>query len=301
MTFALLRKKARRDDLSGELGAEVFSNLQDAIAWQPQLAVIASPSDLHAEVLPALLDAKIACFIEKPVVIRREDADALENRAAATLPSTQVGCVLRFLGAVETLRGWLKQERLGKLVRARLECGQYLPDWRPGTDYRSGYSADARRGGGVIFDLIHEIDLAVLLFGDCKLEHVMGAKRSSLDLACEDVALLHLSGEDGLPISISLDYVSRMPVRNIEIVGEAASARLDFIARQLTLSGPDGELERVDDGFDVEAAFRLELSEVLNACEKGTRTRLPLHEGLRATHLAIAAHDAVHAKGIITG
>jgi predicted dehydrogenase len=296
--FALLRKDGRGDDFSRELQAEVFSNLEDAIAWEPQLAIIASPSDRHAEVLPALLDAKIACFIEKPVVVRKEDADDLESRPPATLPATQVGCVLRFLGAVETLRSWLEAERLGKLARARFECGQYLPDWRPGSDYRSGYSAHAQRGGGVIFDLVHEIDLAVLLFGDCRLEHVMGAKRSSLDIACEDVALLHLSGDDGLPISISLDYVSRTPVRSIEIIGEAASARLDFVARQLTLSGADGELERVEDGFDVDAAFRLELLELLNAGEDGRGTRLPLHEGLRATQLAIAAHDAVHSKGL---
>ena len=43
--------------------------------------------------------------------------------------------------------------------------GQYLPDWRTNADYSKSYSASFEMGGGVLFDLIHEIDLAVNLMG----------------------------------------------------------------------------------------------------------------------------------------
>ena len=39
-----------------------------------------------------------------------------------------------------------------------LHAGQWLPDWRPGQDFSESYSASTVMGGGVIFDLIHEID-----------------------------------------------------------------------------------------------------------------------------------------------
>jgi predicted dehydrogenase len=264
--------------------------LATALQWRPDLAVIATPSDLHANVLPDLLDARVATYIEKPVVIRGTDAEALAARLATKLPPTQVGCVLRFLPAVDVLAGWLAERRLGNLIRARLECGQYLPDWRPNADYREVYSASRDRGGGVIFDLVHEMDLAVHLFGDCTLEHVQAGRRSTLDIACEDVAHLSLAALDGLPIAIGLDYVSRVPVRSIEIVGEDASARLDFIARTLDYIGADG-FERSNDGFDSCAAYRAAMEELVLAVESGSPTKLPLHEGLRATRLAIEAHS----------
>ena len=293
LRFALLRADARRDAYSRELDAEVFSTLETALAWGPDLAVIATPTDLHAALIGPLVDAGVATFIEKPVVITAEDADDLSRRDPAALPPTQVGCVLRFLEVFGTLRTWLDEGRLGRLARARIECGQYLPDWRPGTDYRLSYSATSERGGGVIFDLVHELDLAVGLLGAERLEHVMAAKRSALELACEDVALLHLTSADGLPISVGLDYVSRTPVRNVEIVGEDASARLDFIGRRLTLTGPHGVVETMDAGFDIEAAYTTQFAELIGAIEQGTGTRLPLHEGLKATRLAIAAHQSL--------
>ena len=289
--FAFVRADLRRDALAEELGAEVLADAAAGLAWQPDLAIIATPSDLHGPALAAMLDAGIACLIEKPVVTRAEEAAALQSRPASSLPPTQVGCVLRFLPVVEQLQQWVRSGRLGRIARASLQCGQYLPDWRPGTDYRQCYSADAARGGGVIFDLVHELDLAVSLFGNCTLRHVLAERRSTLELDCEDVALLHLSGEAGEPIAIALDYVSRNPARTIQIVGEEATATLDFIGRSLVLQGPDGVIESTGEGFDAAAAYRLQLEELLAAMAGGPAPRLPLHEGLRATHLAIEAHS----------
>ena len=48
---------------------------------------------------------------------------------------------------------------------ARVICSSYLPDWRPGVDYRTIYSAHKALGGGVTIDLIHEWDYLVDLFG----------------------------------------------------------------------------------------------------------------------------------------
>lgn len=295
MAFALLRDRGRVDDYSREIGATVFPDLDAAKSWKPDLAVIATPSDRHCEVVAPLLDAGIAVFVEKPVVIQADEAERLLQRESGRDPPSQVGCVLRFLGAVQLLQSWLERGRLGRIARARFECGQYLPDWRPGRDYRLAYSADGQRGGGVVFDLVHEIDLAVALLGVSHLHHALLAKRSSLDLSCEDVALLHLSGDDGVPVSIDLDYVSRMPVRSLDIVGEIASARLDFIGRRLTLTGKDGLIDDVTDGFDYAGAYRLQFAELLDAIDGKAATRIPIKEGMRATCLAIAAHRMAEA------
>lgn len=288
--FALLRREARPDDYSLEIGAQVFAELSDAIAWQPDLAVIATPSDAHADSITPLLDAGIPCLIEKPVVIDKCDAASLAARLPSDTPATQVGCVLRFMEAFEIFRSWVVGGRLGTPIRATIQCGQDLRDWRPGTDYRDSYSADASRGGGVIFDLVHEIDLAVALFGACTLKHVSAGKLSTLELACEDVAQLTLSSPAGMPISIGLDYVSHRPVRTIEIIGEAGNARIDFIAGEAVLDLRGGERVTITKGFSAAEAYRKEITELLVAIETGSETRIPLAEGLKATFIAIEAH-----------
>lgn len=295
--LAFLRHDARADDFSSMMHAHVFGALDRAIEWRPTMAIVASPSDRHFDTLPGLLAAGIPTFIEKPVVIRAEDCAYLAGLRRVDLPPTQVGCVLRFTDLVVRLKSWLDEGQLGRLIRARFECGQYLPDWRPGSDYRTSYSASRERGGGVIFDLVHEIDLAVMFFGDCTLLHAVRDQRSSLQITSEDVALLHLRAADGLPIEVALDYVSRRPRREIRVVGEEATAILDFRTATLALHSPSGEEQRVVGTVSADAAYRLELAELLDAAHGRGMTRLPLHEGLKATRLAIAAHAFVDQGG----
>jgi len=294
--YALLRADGRRDALSAELDAEVVTDNAAALAWAPTLAVVATPSDRHAELLLPLLRAGVATFVEKPVVIAAADAAALQQLAAGELPATQVGCVLRFLPSLGRLKAWLDEGRLGTVVRASFEVGQWLPDWRPQQDYRQGYGARRERGGGVVLDLVHELDLACWLFGEVRLLGAWGAKRSRLEIDSEDVATLALRGGAGELLSVQLDYVSRVPVRRIHIVGDEGSATWDLPARSLELRGPDGRHERSAEGFDVDAAYLEAMAELVAAMRGTAPTRLPLHEGLRATRLAIDANAAIRAE-----
>ena len=102
--WGLLREGGRRDDFSDSLGAEVFGSLECAMAWKPDLAVVATPSDRHIETVPGLLDAGIGCYIEKPVVTIERDAERLLHMMRRPMPPTQVGCVLRFLRTPTTFQ-----------------------------------------------------------------------------------------------------------------------------------------------------------------------------------------------------
>ena len=75
----------------------------------------------------------------------------------------RVVCNMRFHPAVAALRHALPM--IGKPLFAQAHYGNYLPDMRPGADYRTLYCASAAAGGGVILDAIHEIDYLIWLFG----------------------------------------------------------------------------------------------------------------------------------------
>lgn len=294
VVFACVRDDRRQDDISTRLRASVFATVEEALAWRPDIAIVANPSDRHAAVLQPLLAHRIACFIEKPVVIAGSDLARLAT-VDPTIP-TQVGCVLRFLPSLQHLRAQVMDGRLGAIVRATLEVGQYLADWRPGQDHRASYSASIARGGGVVFDLVHEIDLACWLFGDVALLGAWGDTLSDLGIESEDVATLVLRGAAREQIAIQLDYVARSPVRRIHIVGDRGSAVWDLSARMLRLTDAMGKVEVIDDGFDLAPAYVTAMEELITARETGSATRLPLHEGLKATGIAIAANTLIRSR-----
>ena len=72
---------------------------------------------------------------------------------------------------------------------ARVICSSYLPDWRPGVDYRTVYSAHKALGGGVTIDLIHEWDYLVDLFGVPQKLYNFKGTYSDLEIDSDDLSV----------------------------------------------------------------------------------------------------------------
>lgn len=272
----------------------LVSHIDDALAFHPDFAVIATPSSLHMEVIPALLQANIPIYIEKPIVTCSEDVQWLQGflRKGGGIPPIIVGCNLRFLPSLLQLRAIIRGGQLGSLVRASLQAGQWLPDWRPGQNYRENYSAKAELGGGVIFDLIHEIDMARWLFGEFEEVRSLGGKFSRLEITSEDSACILLGNKGRGPVvSISLDYVSRRPVRCYEVVGDEGTIRWNLHARILELDTVDGK-ETIDsgpDGFNIDYTYCVAMEHFLHCVQQHVTTSVDLHEGLNSIQLALKA------------
>jgi predicted dehydrogenase len=151
------------------------------------------------------------------------------------------------------------------------------------------------QGGGVILDLIHEIDVARWMFGEFDRVAAMAGKLSSLDIRSEDTACLVLGKRNGGPlVSISLDYVSRRRIRRYEIVGEQGTLAWDFTMARLELITRD-RTETIGNGdtdFDVNQTYVAAMREFLDAVESGSPTSQDIFEGIRSTDLALRAREA---------
>jgi predicted dehydrogenase len=289
--FIFLRNDAREDELSRELGATVVESFKDGIALSPVFAVIATPSVLHLEALQALLSAQVPCYVEKPVVTTEAQVQQLELllAGATAVPTTMVGCNLRFLPSLKKARQLIRGGVLGRPVRASLQVGQWLPDWRPTQDYRQSYSASCELGGGVVLDLIHELDAARWLFGEFDQIFALGGRYSRLEIESEDSAAIILGRSHGPVVSIGLDYVSHNPVRRYEIIGDEGSLIWDLPAKTaMLLRQGRQETVTVDPAdFDVSATYINAIQEFLNAIEGSRSTSQDLVDGLRSAHLAV--------------
>ncbi|MES2787831.1 MAG: Gfo/Idh/MocA family oxidoreductase [Pseudomonadota bacterium] len=258
----------------------------------PQIAVVCSVSAQHGSDLGALMeaDALEALYIEKPVVIDAASLRVIGRRIETgwNLP-TVVGCNLRYLGALNRLKAACESAEAGRIARASLQVGQWLPDWRAGRDYRQSYSAHRDQGGGVIFDLVHEIDSAAYLFGEIARGQAAASRRSGLEIDSDDAATIVLSMKSGLPVQVALDYVSRQPVREYRVVGDRGTLRLDMVARQLTLLGADAErpIDTQASDWDMAATYKLAMQDLLNAWRTGSGTRYDLQEAMHVTRWMI--------------
>jgi len=220
----------------------------------------------------------------------------VRDASRKAVKTSMSGCNLRFLPSLRRLQAEIVAGTIGTPVRASLQAGQWLPDWRPGRDYRQTYSAKSSEGGGVVLDLIHEIDAARWLFGDFEQVLALGGKRSRLEIDAEDVACILLGRRGAGPVvAIGLDYVARQRMRRYEVIGEEGTLTWDLAARRLSLATPEGDRVLADDAadFDVGATYLRAMQEFTAAVKQSRPTSPDLADGLAAAELAIRARDAL--------
>lgn len=225
-------------------------------------AVVASPTSLHADHVAAALAHRVPVLVEKPLA-----RTVAEAGPAATSSDVMVGYNLRFHEPIRRLRRLTEDGRAGPIRYARFWMGSYLPDWRPGTDYRRTYSAKRDAGGGILLDGIHELDLVVWWFGDNM--DVVGSvveRVSTLEIDVEDMVDALLRTEDGVLVSVQLDYVSRRYRRGIELVGDEATMRLDWARRVIEIEDRDG-VTSIPADTPVDRSYELEIEHFLRWIE----------------------------------
>lgn len=272
-------------------GLRFVGDLREGMAAKPDFAVVASPSGAHIDALVPLLQANVACYVEKPPVTAMKDVRRLHKLLKECATVTLTGCNLRFLPSLRRMREAIRAGMIGAPVRASLQAGQWLPDWRPNTDYRRSYSGKLSAGGGVLFDLIHEIDAARWLFGEFDRVLALEGKLSCLEIDAEDTACVLLGRPQGPLVTIGLDYVARQRIRRYDVVGDKATLTWDLSDRRLTLTTAvrTETLAATAADFDVDATYRSAMDEFLSAVKTGAATSQDLLDGLATTELALRA------------
>ena len=206
-------RRTRREPLSWE--SILWRRLESAWEREPDAVVVAAPTSLHVPI--ALKGAFRRChlFIEKPLSNCWESVERLLDVVRRNDLVTLVGCNMRFHPGLMTIKNLLLEQAVGRVLAARVEVGQYLPDWHPWEDYRQSYSACNRLGGGVILDAIHEIDYIRWLLGDVVAATCFAGKLSQLEIETEDVAALLLRFQNGAVGEVHLDYIQRAYSRTL--------------------------------------------------------------------------------------
>ena len=271
-----------------EAGGTVVAT-RDAAIEAAVAVVVASPNAYHFEDMTAVVDAGRHIFVEKPLAHKVGGVNEILERALAADRVVFAGLNQRYNPAIREARALIAAGRLGTVLWGRFLAALYLPDWRLSQDHRKGYAAD-RTTGGVIFDAVHEFDLAHHLLGEARTLTATARSSGSLGVPSDDIADIVLGHPGGVVSSLHLDYVTRPPRRIIDIAGTAGLLNIDILARRLVLHDGDGKtvLERTyDTTYDDD--YRDEMAAFLNCIEGREKPACDGREALSVLHQVVAA------------
>jgi Predicted dehydrogenases and related proteins len=205
------------------------------------IAFVTNPTALHFDTIKAMAGRTNHIFIEKPVfdgLARRAEELGLQPDGVY-----YVAGPMRYSGVIQKLAELAAEE---PVYCARAICSSYLPDWRPGADYRQVYSARKALGGGVGIDLIHEWDYLVRLFGFPRKLYSLGGKYSRLEIDSADLAV-YIAEYPDKAVELHLDYFGRLPRREIELFTQNGTITGDLMKNTISFTDGRGPIRFQED------------------------------------------------------
>jgi predicted dehydrogenase len=284
----LIGVRATPSEAITKLEMLLVPDLSAGVSERPDFAVVALPPALHANAAGLLLDANVPLYLEKPPALHAGELEKRVHNAEARGLVTMTGCVLRRMPGFCRLRELIRSGEYGTPLHARLSVGQWLPDWRPGRDYRETYSARRELGGGVLRDLVHEFDLARFLFGGFDAVTATARNTGTLEINTEDVADVLLRRPD-MTANIHLDYLDRTHHREGRVILTSGTATYDALAGRLAVyrsASPTPEEMGGEDAFSVPLALKDAMAHFIECVIRSRPSDQPISDGLVSLSLA---------------
>ncbi|MBI3290815.1 Gfo/Idh/MocA family oxidoreductase [Candidatus Falkowbacteria bacterium] len=252
-----------------------IKNVNRKVLEDFDVVFVCTPNHLHIKY--ALMAAKVGChlFIEKPLSHNLNGVKELISICRQKKLINMVACNMRFNPGLKFIKNHLEKNKLGKIYGIHHEFGYYLPNWRPGQDYRKNYAAKKSMGGGIILDDIHEFDLLFWLndFSKVLESKFIFDKVSDLKIETEDSCVASFKFSNNILGSVRCDYLQKYQSRNCKVIGQKGNLEWDYKDDVVYLKNDKGtkklfELKRKNDNND----YIAEIKYFLDSVEKKHRT-----------------------------
>ena len=159
---ALADKSAVSKEKAKHFGVRFYSSVDEMLDREELDVVdVCSPTFLHKEHVMKALAKRKHTICEKPIALKRKDAEEMYALAEKKGVHIYVGQVVRFAKESQVLRNLVSTGEYGKILDASFERLSACPRWAAG-----GWLFDKSKSGHLPFDLhIHDLDLIVSLLG----------------------------------------------------------------------------------------------------------------------------------------
>ena len=206
----------------------LLKSIDDIKEVNPDYFIISSETSLHKKHIELInenfTNKLILC--EKPIYTTGLKLNLKRNNRI------YVGYNLRFSNIILKLKKIIINRKINNV---RITCNSYLPNWRS-RSYELTSSAFLEKGGGVLFDLSHEIDYANWLFGPLTLIHFIYQKKSKLNIKTNDFFDANLISKNKTIVNVNLSYYSIEEKRKIEIFGDNFYIKCDLLKNKININ-----------------------------------------------------------------
>ncbi len=214
----------QRSSWQRETGIAAFDSL-DALfeRGKPELTVIATPPQSHAELCVRALEAGTHVICEKPFVMNLEEADRVLAAAAAAGRRVAVNHEFREKPIFRALLDRIGAPDTGRLVFAQIWQLMDLAPWDEPVAWRAAMPNRTLFEGGV-----HLVDLMVQIFGGELPEGVYARHSSGLDpeRRADAIHLVTLDFPGGRLGQITIDRLCPAGTRYVEVRADCERASL---------------------------------------------------------------------------
>jgi predicted dehydrogenase len=270
----------------------IVNDLNEAILSGPDLAIIASPSSHHLCHARKCLDAAIPVLIEKPLCSDFQELDGFD----LCQEGRKIGIAynLRFLPAALFVKEFIESDRIGRIHTVFCQVGQYLPDWRPGTNYKESVSAQKALGGGALLELSHELDYLNWFFGNFDSASAVLRNSGALGIDVEENVDAILTSKLGIVCHLHLDFLQRPASRTFKAMGENGLIQWDLIENQVTLTDQRGNSSVVfsDSDYDRNDMYVDQLGAFVSFCNGDGQFHSGLESATEVMQLIAAIRQA---------
>lgn len=281
---------SRLEPVGEEFGVESFLDLEEALATvKPDVVFVCTPPAFHVQNAMNALRCGADVFIEKPLADNLEGVSELKVEAGRRGRVVQVGYNLRFHPGLQRLKSAVEDGVVGRILWARAEVGQYLPDWRPSQDYRHSYTARRELGGGIILDASHEIDYVMWLLGPARELTCMAGRVSSLEVDVEDCATILMRLHSCAQVDVHMDFVQRSPSRSCVLAGERGKLEWDSAQNEVRVVRPEREMERLTYDYEANQMYVAEVEYFFSCVQSRQTANSSLIEAEMTLKVALAA------------
>ncbi|TDD35898.1 Gfo/Idh/MocA family protein [Saccharopolyspora elongata] len=197
----------------------VVDDMDELLAREPDLVVIASPNRTHVELATAALDAGLPVVVDKPFTPTSVEGRQLIEHAAAKGQLLTVFQNRRWDNDMRTVRRLLDDGELGRVHRFESRFERWSPTPKP-TWRDSGGAEDV---AGVLYDLgSHLIDQALQLFGPVAAVYAEIDRRRD-GVRADDDSFIALTHANGVRSHLWMSKVAAQQGPRFRVLGDAAT------------------------------------------------------------------------------
>lgn len=255
---------------------------------QPDAVLICTPPAMHIPMACQAIRRGCHVLTEKPLSDRTDGIDELEALAEKNRKKVMVALCFRYHAGLLKAREYLVSGRIERLVSVRALMGENLADVRP--DYRNLFSA--KMGG--VFDLMHDIDLAIWFTGQSvQTVRALYGTYSDIGIEAPDIVEILMGFKDRCVASVHLDFFQRPRRRQMELIGTNGVIIVEFAGWDhcsvSVYETTRGKWEREELITDRDDMFRAEDLEFLEALASDKPIQCTIAEGRKSLEVVFAA------------